>query len=66
MAVLGGDPGGDSDRPGGRGGRGGGNHTVDQAVVLTGALISTLPLLLVFAVLGKHIVGGITAGAVKN
>ncbi|MEU3721733.1 carbohydrate ABC transporter permease [Streptomyces sp. NPDC031705] len=47
-------------------GLGAGNHTVDQAVVLTGALISTLPLLLVFAVLGKHVVGGITAGAVKN
>lgn len=47
-------------------GLGAGNHTVDQAVVLTGALISTLPLLLVFTVLGKHIVGGITAGAVKN
>nr|WSW57235.1 carbohydrate ABC transporter permease [Streptomyces sp. NBC_00998] len=47
-------------------GLGAGNHTVDQAVVLTGALISTLPLLMVFAVLGKHIVGGITAGAVKN
>ncbi|MFG3345940.1 carbohydrate ABC transporter permease [Streptomyces sp. NPDC048018] len=47
-------------------GLGAGNHTVDQAVVLTGALISTVPLLLVFAVLGKHIVGGITAGAVKS
>lgn len=47
-------------------GLGAGDHTVDQAVVLTGALISTVPLLLVFAVLGKHIVGGITAGAVKN
>ncbi|GLX17054.1 MULTISPECIES: carbohydrate ABC transporter permease [Streptomyces] len=47
-------------------GLGAGNHTVDQAVVLTGALISTLPLLIVFAVLGKYIVGGITAGAVKN
>ncbi|MEU8523301.1 carbohydrate ABC transporter permease [Streptomyces sp. NBC_01216] len=47
-------------------GLGAGNHSVDQAIVLTGALISTLPLLLVFAVLGKHIVGGITAGAVKN
>jgi cellobiose transport system permease protein len=47
-------------------GLGAGNHTVDQAVVLTGALISTLPLLLVFAVLGKHIVGGITSGAVKS
>ncbi|MFI8288283.1 carbohydrate ABC transporter permease [Streptomyces sp. ms191] len=47
-------------------GLGAGNHSVDQAIVLTGALISTLPLLLVFAVLGKHIVGGITAGAVKS
>ncbi|MGW5421851.1 carbohydrate ABC transporter permease [Streptomyces sp. NPDC003943] len=47
-------------------GLGAGDHTVDQAVVLTGALISTVPLLLVFAVLGKHIVGGITAGAVKS
>lgn len=47
-------------------GLGAGDHTVDQAVVLTGALISTVPLLLVFAVLGKHVVGGITAGAVKS
>ncbi|GGU98875.1 sugar ABC transporter permease [Streptomyces litmocidini] len=47
-------------------GLGAGNHTVDHAVVLTGALISTIPLLLVFAFLGKHIVGGITAGAVKS
>lgn len=45
---------------------GAGNHTVDTAVVLTGALISTVPLLVVFAFLGKHIVGGITAGAVKS
>ncbi|MFE5793122.1 carbohydrate ABC transporter permease [Streptomyces sp. NPDC056503] len=47
-------------------GLGAGNHTVDHAIVLTGALISTVPLLLVFAFLGKHIVGGITAGAVKS
>ena len=47
-------------------GLGAGNHTVDLAIVLTGALISTVPLLLVFAFLGKHIVGGITAGAVKS
>ncbi|MFE0705056.1 carbohydrate ABC transporter permease [Streptomyces sp. NPDC058872] len=47
-------------------GLGAGNHTVDHAVVLTGALLSTVPLLLVFAFLGKHVVGGITAGAVKN
>ncbi|MGA5702370.1 carbohydrate ABC transporter permease [Peterkaempfera bronchialis] len=47
-------------------GLGAGNHTTDHAVILTGALVATLPLLLVFAVLGKHIVGGITAGAVKS
>ncbi|MFD6420323.1 carbohydrate ABC transporter permease [Streptomyces sp. NPDC060194] len=47
-------------------GLGAGNHTVDKAVVLTGALISTVPLLLVFAFLGKHVVGGITQGAVKS
>ncbi|MGW5781805.1 carbohydrate ABC transporter permease [Streptomyces sp. NPDC003863] len=47
-------------------GLGAGNHSVNQAVVLTGALISTVPLLLVFTLLGKHIVGGITAGAVKS
>ncbi|WP_377271276.1 carbohydrate ABC transporter permease [Peterkaempfera sp. SMS 1(5)a] len=47
-------------------GLGAGNHTTDHAVIITGALVATLPLLVVFAVLGKHIVGGITAGAVKS
>jgi cellobiose transport system permease protein len=47
-------------------GLGAGNHTVDTSIVLTGALISTVPLLIVFTFLGKHIVGGITAGAVKS
>jgi cellobiose transport system permease protein len=47
-------------------GLGAGNHTTDHAIILTGALVATLPLLLVFAVLGRHIVGGITAGAVKS
>ncbi|KAF4407195.1 MULTISPECIES: carbohydrate ABC transporter permease [Streptomyces] len=47
-------------------GLGSGNHTVNQAIVLTGALIATVPLLLVFALLGKHVVGGITQGAVKS
>ncbi|MFG1805958.1 carbohydrate ABC transporter permease [Streptomyces sp. NPDC049040] len=47
-------------------GVGSGNHTIDHAVVVTAALVATLPLLLVFTVLGKHIVGGITAGAVKS
>ncbi|MFI0896753.1 carbohydrate ABC transporter permease [Streptomyces sp. NPDC020983] len=47
-------------------GVGSGNHSVDHAVVVTAALVATLPLLIVFAVLGKQIVGGITAGAVKS
>ncbi|NUR04573.1 MAG: carbohydrate ABC transporter permease [Streptomyces sp.] len=47
-------------------GLGNGNHQVDHAIVVTGALVATLPLLLVFAILGKQIVGGITAGAVKS
>lgn len=47
-------------------GLGAGNHTVNHAIVLTGAMIATMPLLLVFAFLGKHIVGGITSGAVKS
>ncbi|GJF34807.1 sugar ABC transporter permease [Kitasatospora sp. NE20-6] len=45
---------------------GGSGHDINQAVIMTGALVGTLPLLLIFAVLGKHIVGGITAGAVKS
>ncbi|MEW2634511.1 carbohydrate ABC transporter permease [Streptomyces sp. NPDC048389] len=47
-------------------GLGSGNHTVNHAIVLTGAFLATVPLLVVFAVLGKHIVGGITSGAVKS
>jgi cellobiose transport system permease protein len=47
-------------------GLGSGDHTINQAVVVCGALVATLPLLLVFAVLGRQIVGGITAGAVKS
>ncbi|GGW56555.1 hypothetical protein GCM10010381_47430 [Streptomyces xantholiticus] len=47
-------------------GPGSGNHTVNHAIVLTGAFIATVPLLVVFAVLGKHIVDGITSGAVKS
>jgi cellobiose transport system permease protein len=47
-------------------GVGAGNHSIDHAVVVCAALVSTLPLLLVFAVLGRQIVSGITAGAVKS
>ncbi|MET9845213.1 carbohydrate ABC transporter permease [Streptomyces ossamyceticus] len=41
-------------------------YTPDQALIMAGALLSTLPLLLVFAVFGKQIVGGIMQGAVKG
>ncbi|MFD8962794.1 carbohydrate ABC transporter permease, partial [Streptomyces anulatus] len=36
------------------------------SIVMAGALISTLPLLVVFVVFGKKIVGGIMSGAVKG
>lgn len=42
------------------------SYTPDQSIVMAGALISTVPLLLVFIVFGKQIVGGIMAGAVKG
>lgn len=38
----------------------------DYALILTGTFISILPLLVVFLVLGKQIVGGIMRGAVKG
>ncbi|MFF4400266.1 carbohydrate ABC transporter permease [Streptomyces sp. NPDC001480] len=41
-------------------------YTVDQSLIMAGSLLGTLPLLLVFAVFGKQIVGGIMQGAVKG
>jgi cellobiose transport system permease protein len=38
----------------------------DYSLALTGALIAILPLLVVFVVLGKQIIGGIMQGAVKG
>jgi cellobiose transport system permease protein len=38
----------------------------DESVIMAGALLGTLPLLLVFVVFGKQIVGGIMQGAVKG
>ncbi|GAA1244120.1 carbohydrate ABC transporter permease [Kitasatospora nipponensis] len=40
--------------------------STDWSVITAGALIGTLPLLLVFVLFGRHIVGGITQGAVKG
>ncbi|MCX4726432.1 carbohydrate ABC transporter permease [Streptomyces sp. NBC_00963] len=42
------------------------SYTPDQSIVMAGALISTLPLLVVFVIFGKKIVGGIMSGAVKG
>src|SRR5919199_1784223 len=41
-------------------------YVEDYALVLTGTFISILPLLFVFLVLGKQIIGGIMQGAVKG
>jgi cellobiose transport system permease protein len=41
-------------------------YVEDYALVLTGTFISILPLLIVFLVLGRHIIGGIMKGAVKG
>ncbi|SDC04343.1 carbohydrate ABC transporter permease [Streptomyces prasinopilosus] len=40
--------------------------TPDQSLIMAGALLGTLPLLLVFTIFGKQIVGGIMQGAVKG
>ncbi|MFJ6851495.1 carbohydrate ABC transporter permease [Streptomyces sp. NPDC091271] len=42
------------------------SYVPDQSIVMAGALISTLPLLIVFVIFGKQIVGGIMSGAVKG
>jgi len=39
---------------------------IDYSVVLTGAVLATLPLLILFVVAGKQLVSGIMAGAVKG
>lgn len=38
----------------------------DQSVILAGTLLCTIPVIVVFAALGKQIVGGILQGAVKS
>ena len=44
----------------------GSGYTVDYSVVMAGTVVGVLPLLLVFVVLGKHIISGIMQGAVKG
>ncbi|MFX4293328.1 carbohydrate ABC transporter permease [Streptomyces bohaiensis] len=41
-------------------------YVPDQGVIMAGALLGTLPLLIVFAIFGKQIVGGIMHGALKG
>lgn len=42
------------------------NYFVDYSVVLAGVLLSTIPLLILFALAGRQLVSGIMAGAVKG
>jgi cellobiose transport system permease protein len=42
------------------------NYFVDYSIVLAGVLLSTIPLLILFAVAGRQLVSGIMAGAVKG
>lgn len=41
-------------------------YITDYSLVLTGTVLATVPLLVVFVVLGKQIIGGIMQGAVKG
>lgn len=43
-----------------------GGYIADYSLVLTGALVSTLPMLVVFAAMGRQILDGIMQGAVKG
>ncbi len=42
-----------------------GQYQVDWGLLLAGATITTLPVLMLFALVGRHFVEGLTAGAVK-
>ncbi len=44
----------------------GGGYVPDQSVIMAGTLAGTLPVLVVFLVLGRQIVGGIMQGAIKG
>jgi cellobiose transport system permease protein len=43
----------------------GSGYVPDTAVIMAGTFIGTLPVIVVFLLLGRHIVGGIISGAVK-
>ncbi len=42
------------------------NYFVDYSVVMAGVILSTIPLLILFIVAGRHLVSGIMQGAVKG
>jgi cellobiose transport system permease protein len=44
----------------------GSGYVPDQAIIMAGTLVGTLPVVVVFVVLGRQIVSGIMAGAVKG
>jgi cellobiose transport system permease protein len=44
----------------------GSGYVPDTAVIMAGTLVGTLPVIVVFLLLGRQIVGGIIAGAVKG
>jgi cellobiose transport system permease protein len=44
----------------------GNGYVPDQSIILAGTLVGTLPVIVVFILLGRQIVGGIVAGAVKG
>jgi cellobiose transport system permease protein len=41
-------------------------YAPQQSVIMAGTLYGVVPVLVVFAVLGKHIVGGVMQGALKG
>jgi cellobiose transport system permease protein len=44
----------------------GGGYVPNQSVIMAGTVIGTIPVLIVFALLGRQIVGGMMQGAVKG
>ena len=42
------------------------NYFVDYSVVMAGVILSTIPLLILFVIAGRHLVSGIMQGAVKG
>ena len=41
-------------------------YYIDYSIVLTGAVMATIPLLILFVVAGKQLISGIMQGAVKG